>query len=194
VAVVRGYRVGNWQTDYILMDFIEGEKLGFIWSDLSHPEQISYVKQVASIYAELDRTSFSSIGSLRLDGTVGPLDSLDTVSAPDGLLIGTSLGPYESLQAFWRGHLYHSIEQLASDPLLADNADLCQDLYRWVEHWIHKSPDADAYPLFGLECMKTTDIIVRNGRIIAVIDLENFQTNVPEYLKLFSPHFDKEML
>jgi hypothetical protein len=84
---------------------------------------------------------------------------------------------------------------MASDALLADNADLCQDLYRrWVEHWVQKSPDADSYPLFGLECMKTTDIIIRNGRIIAVVDLENFQTNVPEYLKLFSPYFDEEML
>jgi hypothetical protein len=111
MVVVRGYRVGIWQTDYVLMDFIEGEKLAFIWSDLSQPEQISYVKQIASIYAELDRTSFASIGSLRLGGTVGPLDSLDTVTAPDGLLVGTSLGPYESLQAFWRGQLYYSIEQ-----------------------------------------------------------------------------------
>jgi hypothetical protein len=55
---------------------------------------------------------------------------MDTFTAPDGLLVDTSLGPYESCQAFWRGQLFHSIEQLASDPLLADNADLCQGLYR----------------------------------------------------------------
>ncbi|KIM83418.1 hypothetical protein PILCRDRAFT_443111 [Piloderma croceum F 1598] len=195
VPTIRGYRVGNWQTDYVLVDFIEGQKLAFLWSHLSQPEQISYVKQVASIYAELDRTSFTSIGSLRLGGAVGSLDSLDTLTGPDGLLVGTSLGPYESLQAFWRGQLHHSIEQLASDPLLADNADLHQDLYCWAEHWAQKAPEPDAYSLFGIECIKTNDIIVRDGRIVAVVDLENFQINAPEFLKLHSPlHFDGEML
>jgi hypothetical protein len=195
VPTIRGYRVGNWQTDYVLVDFIEGQKLAFLWSDLSQPEQISYIKQVASIYAELDRTSFVSIGSLQLGGAVGPLDSLDTVTAPDGLLVGTSLGPYENLQAFWRGQLQYSIDQLASDPLLADNADLCQDLRSWAEHWAQKAPDADDYSLFGLECIKREDIIVKDGRIVAVVDLENFQINVPEFLKLFSPlHFGEEIL
>ena len=195
VPAVRGYRVGNWQTDYVLMDFIEGQRLCVLWRDLSQPEQISYAKQVASIYSELDRTSFTSIGSLWLGCAIGPLDSLDTLTGPDGLLVGTSLGPYETLQAFWRGQLYHSIEQLASDPLLADNADLCQDLYRWAGHWAQKAPEPDAYSLFGIECIKTEDIIVRDGRIVAVVDLENFQINAPEFLKLNSPmRFDKEML
>jgi hypothetical protein len=88
VPDVRGYRVGNWKTDYILMDFVEGQKLRMLWSDLSKAERISYIKQIASVYAELDRTSFFSIGSLRLGGVVGPLDTLDTITTPDGL-VGT---------------------------------------------------------------------------------------------------------
>jgi hypothetical protein len=88
VPTIRGYRVGDWQTDYILVDFIEGQKLAFLWRHLSQPEQISYIKQVAFIYAELDRTSFTSIGSLRLGGAVGPLDSLNTMTRPDGLVVG----------------------------------------------------------------------------------------------------------
>ena len=82
VPTIRGYRVGNWQTDYVLMDFIEGQKLAFLWSHLSQPEQISYVKQIASIYAELDRTSFASIGSLRLGGAVVHLTPLTPSLGP----------------------------------------------------------------------------------------------------------------
>jgi hypothetical protein len=38
------------------------------------------------------------------------------------------------------------------------------------------------------------DMIVRDGKIIAVVDLENYQTNVPEFLKLHSPfQWNEEM-
>lgn len=194
VPSIRGYRVGNWETDYILMDFVEGQKLRMIWTDLSQAEQISYVQQIASYYAELDRTSFASIGSLRLGGVPGPLDSLDTIIGPNGRVIGTSLGPYENLQAFWHGHLYQAIEQLATDELLKANAYLCQDLYRWADDWSQKAPESDSYCLFSLECLKMVDMIVRDGKIIAVVDLENYQTNVPEFLKLHSPfQWNEEM-
>jgi hypothetical protein len=29
--------------------------------------------------------------------------------------------------------------------------------------------------MFGLECMKMEDILVKDGRIVAVVDFENFQ-------------------
>jgi hypothetical protein len=187
VPVVRGYRVDNWETDYILMDFVEGQKLRIIWMDLSQAEQISYTLQIASLYAELDRTSFAPIGSLRLDGRVGPFDSLDTITGPDGRLIGTSLGPYESLKAFWHGYLHYTIDQLATDELLKANAHFCEELYRWADDWSQKAPESDSYCLFSLECLKMDDMIVRDGKIIAVVDLENYQTNVPEFLRLYSP-------
>jgi hypothetical protein len=42
--------------------------------------------------------------------------------------------------------------------------------------------------------MKMEDIIVSDGMVVAVIDLENFQTNVPEFLKIHSPlRLDQEM-
>ena len=42
--------------------------------------------------------------------------------------------------------------------------------------------------------MKMEDILVEDGRIVAMIDFENFQINVPELLKLYSPlQFDEEM-
>ena len=186
VPAIHGYRVDDWQTDYILMDFVEGQNLRVLWFDLSREEQISYVKQIAGIYAELDHTPFTAIGSLRLGGIVGPLDTLDTITVPDGHLIGVTFGPYESLRAFWRDQFNHCTNQLASDPLLASNADLCHDLRHWEDEWIEQAPDSDTYSLFGLECMKMEDIIIRDGRIGAVIDLENFQINVPEFLNLHS--------
>jgi hypothetical protein len=187
VPAVRGYRVGNWETDYVLMDFVEGQKLRIIWMDLSQAERISYILQIATFYAELDRTSFASIGSLRLGGRVGPLDSLDTITGPDGRLIGTSLGPYESLQAFWSGYLYYTIDQLVTDELLKANAHFCEDLYRRADDWSQRAPESDSYCLFSLECLKLEDMIARDGKIIAVVDLENYQTNVSEFLKLHPP-------
>jgi hypothetical protein len=94
VPTARCYRVSNWETDYVLMDFLEGQKLLILRDDLSRAEQISYVQQMASFYTELDRTSFEAIGSLGLGGVVGPLDLLDTVTGPNGRPIGTRLGPY----------------------------------------------------------------------------------------------------
>jgi hypothetical protein len=187
VPSIRGYRVSNWETDYILMDFVEGQKLCMIWTSLSQAKQISYVQQIASYYAELDHTSFTSIGSLRLGGVPGPLDSLDTIIGPNGRPIGMSLGPYENLQAFYRGHLYQAIEQLETDELLKANAYLCQDLYCWADDWSQKVPESDSYCLSSLECLKMEDMIVRDGKIVAVVDLENYQTNVPEFLKLYPP-------
>jgi aminoglycoside phosphotransferase (APT) family kinase protein len=167
VPVIHGHSVGDWQTDYILMGFVEGQILRRLWFDLSPEEQIPYVKQIAAIYAELDRTSFTSIGLLRLDGTIGPLDTLDKSTNADGQLVG--------------------VNQLATDPLLVDNADLCPGLYRWAELWSAQAPDSLPYSLFRLECMKMEDMLVKDGRIVAVLDFENFQINVPEFLKLCSP-------
>jgi hypothetical protein len=62
---------------------------------------VFYMQQIAYFYIELDRTSFASIGSLRLGGVVGQLDyhywTRQSAHWFEGL--------YESLQAFWRGHL-----------------------------------------------------------------------------------------
>jgi hypothetical protein len=69
-------------------------------------------------------------------------------------------------RTFWRGHLYQAIEQLGTDKLLKANAYLCQDLYRWADDW---SQESDSYCLFSLECLKMEDMIVRDGKIIAVI-------------------------
>ena len=38
VPAIHGYRVGDWQTGYILMDFVEGQNLRVLWFDLSREE------------------------------------------------------------------------------------------------------------------------------------------------------------
>jgi hypothetical protein len=72
----------------------------------------------------------------------------------------------------------HAIEQLSF------LKPVCQDLYRWANDWSQKAPVSDFYCLFSLECMKIEDMIVRDGKIIAVVDLE---IDMPEFLKLYLP-------
>ena len=58
---------------FVLMERVPGVRLFDIWSDLSLEHRMSVVTQVASIVGELADLRFDRIGSLTLDGTVGPL-------------------------------------------------------------------------------------------------------------------------
>jgi hypothetical protein len=41
--------------------------------------------------------------------------------------------------------------------------------------------------------MKMEDILVKDGRVVAIVDVENF--NAPEFLKLYSPlQFDEDLV
>ncbi|KAG8986367.1 hypothetical protein FRB90_004053 [Tulasnella sp. 427] len=189
VPTILGFRTGDWRSDYILMEFIEGEKLAFIRHDLSLPEKRAYATQVAGFYKQLDNTALDAIGSLRLGGVVGPLDTMDTTTLPDGSVVGVTLGPYPTFQAYTKGMFDYTIDRLENDPLLRPNADLVPRLRNFVERRISQTPVKTGGPfrLFSLECMKPEDIIVCDGWIVAVLDFENYQTNIPELLKHYEP-------
>ncbi|KAG8999050.1 hypothetical protein FRB90_012169 [Tulasnella sp. 427] len=189
VPTILGFQTGDWRSDYILMEFVEGEKLAFIRHDLSLEEKRAYAKQVAGFYKQLDNTALNAIGSLRLGGVVGPLDTMDTTTRPDGSVVGVTLGPYPTFQAYTKGLFDYTIDKLENDPLLRANADLVPLLRTWVDKCVNKVPVRTGGPfrLFSLECMKPEDIIVHDGRIVAVLDFENYQTNIPEFLKHYEP-------
>ena len=58
---------------FVLTERVPGVRLFDIWSDLSLEHRMSVVTQVADIVGELADLRFDRIGSLTLDGTVGPL-------------------------------------------------------------------------------------------------------------------------
>lgn len=58
---------------FVLMVRMQGESLSDIWDDLSMPDKLSAIQEVASVVRQLADLRFDHIGSLTGDGTVGPL-------------------------------------------------------------------------------------------------------------------------
>jgi hypothetical protein len=58
---------------FVLMERVPGVRLFDLWRDLSMEHRMSVVTQIAGIVSELADLRFDRIGSLKFDGTVGPL-------------------------------------------------------------------------------------------------------------------------
>jgi hypothetical protein len=58
---------------FVLMERMHGVPLDDIWEDLSLDHKLDSLKQLAGIHGQLASQKFDTIGSLRPDGSVGPL-------------------------------------------------------------------------------------------------------------------------
>jgi hypothetical protein len=58
---------------FVLMEFLEGQKLCDVWKELNLKHKLSAIGQLAHILGQLAELKFDAIGSLKSDGTVGPL-------------------------------------------------------------------------------------------------------------------------
>lgn len=58
---------------FVLMEQMRGVPLDDIWEDLSLDHKLDSIKQLAAIHDQLASQKFNTIGSLKLDGCVGPL-------------------------------------------------------------------------------------------------------------------------
>jgi hypothetical protein len=58
---------------FVLMERLEGQPLCDIWADLTLEHRKSVIGQLAHVLGQLAELKFDSIGSLKADGTLGPL-------------------------------------------------------------------------------------------------------------------------
>jgi hypothetical protein len=58
---------------FVIMERMEGEQLRFVWHDLSLERKLGLVGELADIVGQLAEQKFDGIGSLKADGTLGPL-------------------------------------------------------------------------------------------------------------------------
>lgn len=58
---------------FVLMEYLDGEKLSTVWKDLTLEQKLDVVGQVAHVLGQLSELKFDAIGSLKADGTLGPL-------------------------------------------------------------------------------------------------------------------------
>lgn len=58
---------------FVLMEYLDGQKLSGIWKDLTLEHKLSVIGQVAHVLGQLSELKFDAIGSLKADGTLGPL-------------------------------------------------------------------------------------------------------------------------
>ena len=79
---------------FVLMERIEGVRLFELWGDLSMEHRISVITQVARIVNELAGLQFDRIGSLTVDGTVGPLVNISRTEEE------TLAGPFNDFLEF----------------------------------------------------------------------------------------------
>ena len=78
IPVPRVYLVSYSDNDcvgspYVLMEHMHGSPLDNIWGDLSLDHKLDAIKQLAGIHAQLANQKFQTIGSIKADGSVGPL-------------------------------------------------------------------------------------------------------------------------
>lgn len=71
-------------TAFVIMERMAGEQLRFIWHDLSLEHKLGLVSQVADIVGQLADQKFDRIGSLKADGTLGPLIHQNDDTQPMG--------------------------------------------------------------------------------------------------------------
>lgn len=64
---------------YVLMEHIHGSPLDDFWEDLCLDHKLDAIKQLAGIHTQLASQRFDTIGSIKADGSVGPL--LDQVGS-----------------------------------------------------------------------------------------------------------------
>ena len=58
---------------FVIMERMEDEQLRFVWHDLSLEHKLGLVSQLADIVGQLADQKLDGIGSLKADGTLGPL-------------------------------------------------------------------------------------------------------------------------
>lgn len=58
---------------FLLIERLDGKPLGLYWENLSLDHKLSVIEQLAGVYGELASLKFDRIGSLKSDGSVGPL-------------------------------------------------------------------------------------------------------------------------
>jgi len=67
---------------FVLMELMAGEQLRFVWHGLAFEHKLGLVSQLANIVGQLADQKFDRIGSLRADGTLGPLFHQNDDNAP----------------------------------------------------------------------------------------------------------------
>ncbi|KAF8530666.1 hypothetical protein JB92DRAFT_2858704 [Gautieria morchelliformis] len=88
-------------SEFIAMEYIDGEDLSDVWMDLSLEEKEHLIGQVAEIMRKMRSRRFSVIGGISPDGLPSPLVSNVNASNGRALLDQFGLyniGPYESLR------------------------------------------------------------------------------------------------
>jgi len=84
---------------FVLTERMPGKRLSDIWPGLISEHKLAAVLQIADVLAQLARLHFRCIGSLREDGSVGPLQNL-TIATKEPLR-----GPYDSFEEYMLGFL-----------------------------------------------------------------------------------------
>lgn len=106
-------------SEFIAMEYIDGDSLSDVWLDLPEEEQKDVLTQVAEIMRTMrTKTRFKSIGGISPDGTSCPL--VDGIDAAGGRGIVDRLGlynigPYESVREYVQSvfdRQFHYMDQM----------------------------------------------------------------------------------
>ncbi|KAI6138592.1 kinase-like domain-containing protein [Pisolithus tinctorius] len=123
-------------SEFIAMEYIDGDTLNDVWLDLPEEEKQNMVNQVVEIMRTMrTKTSFKLIGGISPDGCSCPLvDDRDATSGK-GVVDGFSLydiGPYESvreyLQSVFDRQFHHMDQMLRKGTLSAYEAEYRKEM------------------------------------------------------------------
>ncbi|KAI6146656.1 hypothetical protein BKA82DRAFT_4154587 [Pisolithus tinctorius] len=123
-------------SEFIAMEYINGDTLNDVWLDLPEEEKQNMVNQVVEIMRTMrTKTSFKLIGGIRPDGCSCPLvDGRDAVSGR-GVVDGFGLyniGPYASVreyvQSVFDRQFHHMDQMLHKGTLLAHEAEFREEM------------------------------------------------------------------
>ncbi|KAK8180416.1 kinase-like domain-containing protein [Phyllosticta capitalensis] len=187
---------------FIIMDYVEGLKLGDLWKepsdaytsrrlrkDISDRDLRLVFAQMARFYLELYKLRFEEIGSLVLDddGKValqGPPHTwkMQEIEAHSGVKVGVDRSEaFSSSTSYFRWATEHDWKHLNEQPNSVDNAEDARSkyifnklFYKAIPHFV--APEHETAP-FGLVCddMRYGNMLVNNEhdlQIVAVIDWE----------------------
>lgn len=129
-------------SEFIAMEYIDGDSLSDVWLDLPEEEQKDVLTQVAEIMRTMrTKTSFKTIGGISPDGTSCPL--VDGIDAAGGRGIVDRLGlynigPYESVREYVQSvfdRQYHYMDQmLHKGTLSAHEAEFKEEMSEYCNN------------------------------------------------------------
>ena len=141
--------------EYIFMEKVPGKPLGKVWEKLSKKDKKIILKQIAGIFAQLKKFSFSKIGSFKKGMKLGPL-------------MDPHEGPFENFKDYMAACINYRIPEIRKNKRFKKYAP---QIGEFVEKVVKKYDKKIKYYLTHGDIF-INNVMVKENKITALLDFE----------------------